>query len=235
MASKKGKGVSHLHTLSREWLFLSEVKETTRAASQMSSTSEKQLQSALKHLRQMSNPVLKAEDWDLPLGVEALVTMRKREGTDRLSPVPDVGGNWRKEKLPSLDKQFPLTLQVLKEKSVRKHGFKAGKGPASPLLKRVSKPKYHSAWYLPPSLWKTVSKDQRCQALDHAKTPYYSLQSHSPQFQENVKELQRMPMMGRFKGHLETLNLRVPPYLQPIHAEVQENSVSSSSSESQNL
>ena len=234
MASKKGKSVSHLHTLSREWLFLSEVKESTRAASQMSSTSDEQLQSALKHLRQMSTPVLKVEDWDLPLGVEALVTMRKREGTDRLSPVPSVGLHRRKEQLPSLARQFPLTLQVLKEKSVRKHGFKAGAGP-SPPLKRVSKPKYHTAWYLPPSLWKTVSKDQRCQALDHAKTPYYSLQSHSSQFQENVKELQRMPMMGRFKGHLETLNLRVPPYLQQIHSEVEEKSVSSSSSESQNL
>jgi hypothetical protein len=149
--------------------------------------------------------------------------------------VPSVGVQRRNEPLPSLSKQFPLTLQVLKEKSVRKQRFKAGAGPSPPLLKRVSKPKYHSAWYLPPSLWKTVSKNQQCQALDHAKTPYYSLQSHSPRFQENVKELQRMPMMGRFKGHLETLNLRVPPYLQQIQSEVEEKSFASSSSESQNL
>jgi len=232
--AKKGKGVSHLHTQSREWLFLSEDRTSTRATSQMSSTSEEQLETALRHLRQMSTPELKVYDWELPQGVRPLLTARHREGTERLAPGPNVK---YPESKSALSMRFPMTLQVLQEKTTRKQRFKQASG-VSPAVKRTLKPKYHSAWYLPPSLWKTVPADPeplKCRALVQAKTPYYSLQAESHQTRENIKQLQKMPMMGRFKGHLETLSLRVPPYLQEVAADIEEKSVGSVSSGTRDL
>lgn len=229
--AKKGKGVSHLHTQSREWLFLSEVRESTRAASQLSSTSESHLESALRHLRQMSTPELKAEDWELPPSTQTVFTAKHRETTQKLSPISNV----KFTQSGSETMRFPMTLQVLREKSARTQGFKQVSG-RSPVPKRKQKPKYHSAWYLPPSLWKTKPARQEClQSRQQATTPYYSLQSESQQTRENVKQLQKMPMMGRFKGHLETLNLRVPPYLQEVSADVEDKSAGSAASSTRDL
>lgn len=137
----------------------------------------------------------------------------------------------RVSSLPPLQttQHFPKTLEILKIKETRRQGYKEPSPP--PIGFKVLRRQYHGAWYLPPGQWKVaassrdaVSKYSLQRGIFHAaKAPYFYLHStgkHSPiQFEENVKKFQRMPMMSRFKAHLEAGNKRIPPFLQSVKSE----------------
>jgi len=153
----------------------------------------------------------------------------------------------RVSSLPPLHspQQFPNTLEVLKSKETRRQGYKEPSPP--PRAHKSHQNQYHGAWYLPPAQWKvaisardTISKYSLQRGESHiAKAPYYYLHSEGKQtpiqFEENVKKFQRMPMMSRFKGHLEASNKRIPPFLQSVKSdkelEVIQDSDTMSSSE----
>ena len=159
------------------------------------------------------------------------------------------------QRLPPISQtpSFPNTLEVLKLKEAKRQVFKK-------TIPEVSGEKHHrrtyqSAWYLPPSHWKaapqnegTSNKYSLHRGISYsARAPYFYLHSNSkpslqqkgvPQqgeFEENVKKFQRMPMMSKFKGHLEAHSLRVPPFLQTVKSdhELEPSYDSGSSSDSE--
>lgn len=133
--------------------------------------------------------------------------------------------------LPAL--KFPITARILAEKASRKPGYRSEASlPPASLSPRST---YKCAWYLPSTQWRQVQgRDSKLNSLQRnrgrtyaALQPYFFLHiqekegglSFSQEFAENVKKFQKMPMMSKFKSHLESKNCRIPMFLDSVKAE----------------
>lgn len=131
------------------------------------------------------------------------------------------------------DLKFPITARVLAQKASRKPGYRLDASP-KPALQPYRRT-YKNPWYIPPERWRQdQGKDLKINSLQHTRgrkqiavKPYFFLHvqekegglSFSQEFTENVKKFQKMPMMSKFKGHLEASNRRVPLFLDSVKSD----------------
>ena len=216
-----------------KWVFLEEPRVKQSPKGSFSSKSPQNSSSArLQHLASFSHTSLA----QLPKSHRHRETVLAKPASDYIDVetfqkrVPMVQTH-QVSSLPDL--KFPITARVLAQKASRKPGYCLEASPR-PAFK-APKGTYKSPWYLPPERWRQgQDKDSKISALQQTRgkpqvavQPYFFLHiqekegglSFSQEFTENIKKFQKMPMMSKFKGHLEASNHRVPLFLDHVKSD----------------